>query len=473
MSRWRTATAGVAHFFAVGEAWERPAPAPEQRRTHLLLALGFWAVGAVSLELVRSFAGLEQVSQPVWVQHLAVATGTLLLVWRRRWPLSVVALSAIHMFVVGVTMPSVMSQLPLQVAYFFALYTGVAWARDRRLMLVVVGGVLTLMFGWLTWAFAVGKAAEDIVRSDRVGQGLLSPVAAAVLFAFILNIIYFGGALLIGQVAWRGAHQTAQVAEQARTIAAQARRLRDQAVLEERLRIARELHDVVAHHVSVMGVQAAAARSVLAREPHQAAASLANIEQSSREAVAQMRGLLGTLRTPQDDDDDKESSPSSARRAPEPGVADIPALVEQAVGPGLAVSYSLVEDRPAAAADVPAPVGLSLYRTIQEALANVRRHSTASQARVVVRMGDEPGGPCYAEAEVLDNGRPRGGTSSTGLGLVGLRERIASHGGTSEIGPRVTGGYRVRVRFPFRRPAAGTDHPTTAAESAEPVGRPS
>ena len=437
-----TARARLAALFGVQEHWTRPRPTPGQRRNDLKLAFGFWLVAVLLTELVRVLGVLDSTSAPIWVQHLAVATGTLALAWRRRLPLVVGGYAGLHMFVVGVTIPNVMGLLPLQLAYFLALYTAVAWARDRQLMALVVGGVVTTMFLWLAVVYVWGSALEEMVGA-AAGHSLgpLTPAAAAGIFGLVVNAVYFGGAVVLGQQAWRAARHTAQVDEQRITIQAQAQQLRDQAVTEERLRIARELHDVVAHHVSVMGVQAAAARTVLHRDPVRAAEALRAIEDSSREAVAQLRGLLGTLRG------STEATPDdTTTRAPHPGLPDLPALVESATAaPGLDVTYSLVEDPPGRHREVPPQVGLAIYRIVQEALTNVRRHSTARRASVVVRVAAD-----YAEAEVLDDGRSRGpSTGGSGLGLLGVRERINSLGGAAEIGPRVTGGYRVRVRFPL------------------------
>ena len=193
---------------------------------------------------------------------------------------------------------------------------------------------------------------------------------------------------------------------------------------------------------------------MLDRNPEAAAAALGQVEESSRQAVGEMRGLLGTLRRtdrPTGGDPGAAATDDAAAdrdRAPQPGVDQVAELVNAASRPGFTVTYQVVEDRPGALTEVPMPVGLSIYRTVQEALANVRRHSTAHAAGVVVRI-DREGERRFVEAEVLDEGRPRSGTSGSGLGLLGMRERIASHGGTSEIGPRATGGYRVRVRFPL------------------------
>ena len=159
--------------------------------------------------------------------------------------------------------------------------------------------------------------------------------------------------------------------------------------------------------------------------------------------MTEMRALLGTLRQ-------GERAPAETGRAPEPSVDAIPGLLDQLRTEGLDVTYTVVADPPEAAARLGPAVGLTLYRTVQEALHNVRRHSTASAATVVLRVsGSEPGG--FAEVEVLDAGRPRTGTSGTGLGLLGMRERVASLDGSLEIGPRATGGFRVRVRLPLAR----------------------
>jgi signal transduction histidine kinase len=303
------------------------------------------------------------------------------------------------------------------------------------------------MLCWVAWQFAIGQSAQawldDVGEDDRFG--FLPPIPAIILLSFIVNVVYFLGAIVGGQVAWRGARQRAALAEQADTIARQAATLQQRAVVDERLRIARELHDVVGHHVSVIGVQAAGARRVLDRDPAAVSGALGVIEESSREAVTQMRSLLGTLR---DIEAQADGDPMSRTRTSNPGAADIEALVTGRTTGSLRTSYVLVEDRPGAVGRLPGTVGLALYRTVQEALANVVRHSTASTASVTLRV-DEAGARPFAEVEVLDDGRLRNGTSGSGLGQLGIRERAASHRGEVEIGPRATRGYRVRVRLPL------------------------
>jgi signal transduction histidine kinase len=437
----------IGGFFALDDDWERGS-----RLDGWDLFVGGLMVllSIATLELTRSVGVLEDLGEPVWVQVLAVVLGAAILIGRRRWPLTVAVLAGAHMFVVSTAMPVIVGQISMQIVYFCAIYSGAAWARNRREMLVVVGCVIALMFVWLAWQFALGSAVEEIVANlDEDAErdfGVVSPVTGAVLTTAIVNVLYFFGALLAGQMSWRGAQQRARLAEQAVLLEEQSERLRRRAVIEERLRIARELHDVVAHHVSVIGINAGAARRVIGRDLGGASRALGQIEQSSREAVQEMRGLLGALREP--DDIGPTPSGGSGNRSPEPGLEDLPALVAEHDSPGLAVTYRLVEEPQGIGARVSPSVALSIYRTAQEALANVRRHSTASRANVVVRV-EQTGDGGFAELEVTDDGRSRPGTSGSGLGQLGIRERVASLRGEVEIGPRVTGGYRVRVRLPL------------------------
>nr|WP_260407912.1 sensor histidine kinase [Planomonospora venezuelensis] len=240
---------------------------------------------------------------------------------------------------------------------------------------------------------------------------------------------------------------------------------------EERSRIARELHDVVAHHVSVMTVQAAAARRVLASNPDGAREALSAIEETGRTAMAEMRNIVGVLRT---------DPASPAERGPQPGVQEIPALVEQMCEAGLRTELRVEradggarearEAREAVTAGgpnpggafppLPAGVDLAAYRLVQEALTNSMRHAGAgAHAWVTVRHGpgeltvhveDDGQGPRAARAEA---GRASGGRAAAeriGHGLVGIRERVALYGGVLRIGPRTGGGFEVRARFPIK-----------------------
>jgi len=197
----------------------------------------------------------------------------------------------------------------------------------------------------------------------------------------------------------------------------------------DRVRIARELHDVVAHHVSAMGVQAGAARAVLDRDPASARAALQSVEQSAREALDELRQLLETLRTPDADTPDDSTL----------GPASLPELVTHANDNGLPTTYAVVGDPIA----VPELVRVNLYRVAQEALTNARRHGGPG-ATADVRLRYTPDA---VELEIANTGRdPLGGRP--GLGLVGMRERASASGGTLEAGPRPRGGFLVRMHVP-------------------------
>ncbi|WP_122261951.1 sensor histidine kinase [Ornithinimicrobium cerasi] len=450
------------------EAWERPQPDRAHLRQDLWLALGAMVVIALGAELMRSLGAFDEEPHGIPWQYLAMASLAALVAFRRSRPVLVTVLVGVHMLVTGMVLPMTLSTLPMQVLYFFLIFSGVSWARDRRALVAAVGLVLTLMVAWLAWTFALGRGVQQMMSyfADEVPEqiGLFEVPVAVVGFTLLNNVLFFGGSILLGQLAWNGARRTAQVVAQAATIEAQSARLRDQAVVAERLRIARELHDVVAHHVSVMGVQAAAARRVMDRDPAAAATALSAVEQSSRDAVGQMRELLGTLRS---DDVDPGMPPAPAGapvppgdgagrsavewspsgRSPQPTLAELPALAERASTPTCRASVTVVESAPGAAARVAPPVQLSAYRVVQEAFANVHRHSTARSASAVVRVDEDAD---RLEVEVVDDGTARVGTSGTGLGLRGMRERAHHLGGGVEVGPRTgSSGWRVRVWFPL------------------------
>ncbi|GAA1982493.1 hypothetical protein GCM10009718_19650 [Isoptericola halotolerans] len=447
----------LAEWFGLDDDFDRlPADPRAAYRRDVWLGLGLTVLAVAGMELARSAGYLWGDPEPPWLLYTLSAAGALPLVVRRRYPLAVLATVYAHFLLVGLTVPDVVMTQVLQVVYFMTLYTAVAWARDRRAMIIVVTASLVAMFGWLFWQMAVSSGMQQFAENEGLlddPPGLFPPLGAMVAQSWLVNFAYFFGAIALGQVTWHGARRRAQLTEQATTIERQAAELGRRAVVSERLRIARELHDVVAHHVSVIGIQASAARRLLAKgdaATQDPRVPLATIEAASRDAVEQMRGLVGTLREIGDDGDDPGAG---GGRSPEPGVDDIARLAE--ADDGLDVSVTLVSEPPGGVPAVPGALGLSLYRTAQEALANVRKHSTARAVGITVRVDRRPvpdderfrGG--FAEVEVVDDGRARPGSSGSGLGLVGIRERVATHHGVAEIGPRVMGGYRVRVRLPL------------------------
>ena len=447
-------------LFDAEDPWTRPLPA-HYLRADLVLALVMFACSSAGLEILRSMGVLGGEHAPLWAQYLAMGSAAALLAVRRRFPLVTGMGATLHLLVVGSVMPLVMGQVSQQVLYFVAIYSAVAWARDRRALVGVAAGIAAALLVWMIWYLALGSGMQQILDAvddpDR-SRGLFPPVPSYLVYTVLINIVYFGGAAAIGIASWRGARSRHELTRQAQTIREQAEALRDRAVVDERLRIARELHDVIAHHVAAIGVQAGAARKVMGRDPEAAAAALRTVEDSSRSAVAEMRALLGALRAEGTADGSAEPAVAAAAtgaaerespRAAGHGIHEIPALARAHRSADFEADVVVVTDPSRPLDEVPPMVGLSLYRTVQEALANVRRHSTATRAGVTVRTGQNRGGAPYAEVEVVDAGRPRSGTSGSGLGLLGMRERVRSHGGECEIGPRVTGGYRVRVRLPY------------------------
>ena len=205
------------------------------------------------------------------------------------------------------------------------------------------------------------------------------------------------------------------------------------AVGDERARIARELHDVVAHSVGVIVVQAEGARRVFDRDPERAREALGSIELTARKALAEMRRSLGVLR-------DEERS---AALQPQPGIDDLDALLEHAREGGLSVELA-VEGEPRA---LPRSVDLSAYRIVQEALTNTIKHAGQVRSQVTVSYGERE-----LKLEVSDDGPGSSGDGaegSRGLGLVGMRERVASHGGELHVGSSPEGGFVVRASLPF------------------------
>jgi signal transduction histidine kinase len=269
----------------------------------------------------------------------------------------------------------------------------------------------------------------------------LQPAKVAVLATYLLSEICVGAAWLVG---WNLRRRRARWAElQARTERLERERQEEarRAVAEERLRIARELHDVIAHSMSVIAVQSAVGNHVIDAQPAEARQALAAIEATSRSALTEMRRLLGVLR---------QAGEPRGSLTPAPGLADLASLVAQVQDAGLRVWINVEGHR----GSVPPGVDLSAYRVIQEALTNVIKHAGSSSATVTIRYGDDS-----VAVEITNQGpaaphlrvpRPRIGS---GHGIIGMRERVAVFGGEFAAGPRPDGGFLVRACFPI---AAGT-----------------
>jgi signal transduction histidine kinase len=246
---------------------------------------------------------------------------------------------------------------------------------------------------------------------------------------FVFTSLVFTIAWTIGFLVSRKFHE-AEIARERALKAEQEREVRARlAVSDERARIARELHDVVGHSVSVMTVQASAARRLLRPHQEKEREALLVVEQTGREALAEMRRMVGVLRRP-------EEAPALA---PQPTLEQIERLVEQTRDAGLPVDLR-IEGEP-----IPLPAGLDLtaYRLVQEGLTNTLKHARAQRAEVVVRYDDG-----FVELTVSDDGQGGGNGGSSGHGLVGMRERVSVYGGELEAGPRAGGGFRLRARLP-------------------------
>ncbi|MFD0866140.1 sensor histidine kinase, partial [Tessaracoccus lubricantis] len=365
-------------FFGMDEDFVRETP----RRPSLSDLVVAVVLGVISMALVLTYDGIADLSGDVdvWPNLGAIAAAVALLAYRRVFPLSVmVLLTGVHFVAAGSAWPLVASMPSMQVVYFLAMYTAMAYARRRDTLALATGAVLLAMMVWLV-------AADSYQRSINPDE--FQPTAWYYVATLLLNAAYFGGALWLGRNAWRQARDADVLAQSQALVKAQAQQLAEQAVLAERLRIARDLHDSVAHHISLIGIQTAAARRAMESRPAAAADALRDVEDMSRSAVAELRSLLGSLR---------DVSPTTGVGG---SMEALRALADEASTDGLVVTFELVGD-PAGADDLTTTQGGALVRIAQEALTNVRRHSTADHARVVVRLGDD-----CTELEVTDDGLP-------------------------------------------------------------------
>jgi signal transduction histidine kinase len=323
------------------------------------------------------------------------------LAWRRRHPVAVLGVvfgAALIYFVLGYANGPIW--LALIVAYFSAVVAG------HRLAAAVVAVIGFSVFPWL-----------DYLLRDQPGPSL---VGMAGLAAWLLVLLGVAEAIRIR-----------------RERAVEAARIREEEALrragEERLRIARELHDALGHHLSLINMQSGVALHLNTELPEQARTSLAAIKQASKEALSELRSVLDILR--------QEGEP--AARSPTWTLARLEELVSQAAAAGLVVrSESEGEARP-----LPFAVDVAAFRIVQEALTNVTRHAGPATATVRVSYGDRE-----LTVQVDDDGRgpsPHGGAPGGGKGIVGMRERVAALGGDLQAGPRPDGGFRVLARLPL------------------------
>jgi len=370
-----------------------------------------WAVA-----LMLTAVGLADVlhthfAEPVWTGALVTLFVFLPIGLRRRYPVAVFATVVVASFVLELALgdPANSKQYGLEVflAWLIVSYSVGAHADDRRHRFAIAFALVAAVV-WVTVSLALGASNENTVPS-----------------VFFAAVAWLGG---------RAMRRREQLVEAHADRAQQLEREREERVralvAEERARIARELHDVVAHSVSVMVVQAQAGPRLTARE--EAVTAFESIEASGREALVELRRLLGILRT-----EDKQLA-----IGPQPGLASLAGLVEQVRDAGLPVTLRIEGEQ----VTLPPGVDLSAYRIIQEALTNTLKHAGRANAEVVVRYSSSA-----VELEIVDTGSgPHDADiNGSGHGLIGMRERTALYGGQLDAGPRPDGGYMVRARLPL------------------------
>jgi signal transduction histidine kinase len=245
-----------------------------------------------------------------------------------------------------------------------------------------------------------------------------------------VDVVMVAAAWWLGDATRRRQEAVAAARERAAELERAREELARRAVVEERLRIARELHDVVAHSMSIIAVQSGVGAHVLDSQPEEARKALAAVEATSRQALAEMRRLLGVLR--------QEAEPSGSL-TPSPGLAEVDALAADVARAGARVEVRIEGTRPA----LPLGLDLSAYRIVQEALTNVVRHAGPATARVRIRYA-----PDTVDIEVVDDGRGAGTGRADGHGIAGMRERAALYGGSLDAGPLPGGGFRVAAHLP-------------------------
>jgi signal transduction histidine kinase len=337
---------------------------------------------------------------------------TLPLAARRRFPGAVLALclaSGLAFAALGLVSPVVLALGP---AILVAVYSVAAYGSR--------------------WVALAGLAVAEVgLAAVQLTRGRFEDPSAWVGFALIV-----GAAWLLGHFVGDRRVYAARLEERTAELEQARDELARRAVAEERLRLARELHDVVAHSMSVIAVQSGVGAHVAESRPEEVGKALATIEATSRATLEELRRLLGVLR---------QDSEPQASLAPVPGLADLDSLLGEVAKAGLAVRLQVE----GTASPLPAGVDLSAYRIVQEALTNVVKHAGPAQAQVMIGYRDRD-----VTVEVTDDGRgaaaPAGdGRGGTGHGLVGMRERVAAFGGDLEAGPRPGGGFRVAARLPL------------------------
>jgi signal transduction histidine kinase len=335
----------------------------------------------------------------------------------RRRPLTALAVLLLGGSAAAMTLKSPVPASTLQIAAACAVGLEICYIAATRTRRVSVTGVAMAGAGLLILLLEVPSPG---VHRDGIVAPTVAPVTVAV--------------PLVTIIAWLIGNSIRQAQAQAELVRAQAAA---QTVMAERLRIARELHDIVAHSIGIIAIQAGSGRRVFDARPDEARDALAAIEATSREALSGLRRMLTGLRRA-----DPGPGPGQAPLGPAPGLAGIERLAAMTLEAGVQVDVDWHGSRE----PLPADIDASAFRIIQEAVTNVVRHAGTGQCQVSIDQRDG-----QLSIEVTDSGRG-GSMTGTGYGITGMRERAALLGGDFSAGPRPGGGFRVAARLPLPAP---------------------
>ena len=346
---------------------------------------------------------------PVAVHAAFLLLVTVPLCWRFRAPVAVVILVTAGSGIWILAMFKAQDQPPFEpaLAIFVALFALASRTDGRPL--------------WTGAAVSAGIFTVGEIRSELGGQGIGNVFPA---------LLFFALTFVMGRIVYQHRQRASGQQDRADRLERDQEARAARAVETERARIARELHDVIAHSLSVIVVQAAAERRVLPAGQQSTAETLESIEQSGRQAMTELRRLLGLLRK-------SDGEPSLA---PQPGLSRLGDLVAEVREAGVEVNVRTDGDLAA----IPRGLDLSAYRIVQECLTNVLKHARAHRVEISLRCQGR-----IIEIEVTDDGAAAGPPAPGGFGLLGMRERVTVYGGTVQAGPRDAGGYRVHARLPF------------------------
>jgi signal transduction histidine kinase len=358
--------------------------------------------------------------------------------WLRRHP--VLTNGAVVVLLCALYIATALHQHQGAVGVLLALLqtTPLFWRKTRPFAALAVVAATGAIAGFaydLILPFAAAVAAYTVAAQATRRQSALATAAAIAVMApasvrasDYLRLVVVGAGWVVGDNLRTRRAYMRELEEKAERLEREREANIQRAAAEEQARISRELHDVIAHNVSVMTVQAAAARDVFDADPERAREALGSIESTGRAALSELRRLLSSVR-----------EGGRPELAPQPGLDSVWELVAQVRRAGLAVEVNVEGERP----ELPAALDLSAYRIVQEALTNTLKHADAQHAWVDVRYGPE-----QVDVTVRDDGV--GGTANgAGRGLVGMRERVELFGGRLEAGPRAGGGYAVSARLPL------------------------